>query len=303
MNLRSKPVQGAMAALGSLTLLAIAGSAHAQNTATDAKIRDSQTAPSNLGAQSTPRQKSTRNKKASKTPRLKSPRIAPPRPRLKPEKPAPTRPQKTLNIPRPQTKPSPPQNVPQPPPVPTTPIFKACSSLPKGLVIGFKPLAPIQTENGCGTMKPLRLETLKQSQTVSISPAATTNCRLTAQLSRWIKHSLQPMAIKLFGSPVAKLFNVASYACRSRNNRPNARLSEHAFANALDIAALQLASGRIINVKKHWHSDSRESRFLYVIHKQACRYFGTVLGPDSDAAHHDHFHLDMAKRRRNNYCR
>lgn len=44
-------------------------------------------------------------------------------------------------------------------------------------------------------------------------------------------------------------------------------------------------------------------RFLKRVHSEACQYFGTVLGPEANEAHRDHFHFDMAPRRRSNYCR
>lgn len=42
--------------------------------------------------------------------------------------------------------------------------------------------------------------------------------------------------------------------------------------------------------------------FLREIHASACRYFGTVLGPEANNAHRNHFHLDMADRPRGNFC-
>ncbi|MEL6372361.1 MAG: extensin family protein [Pseudomonadota bacterium] len=45
------------------------------------------------------------------------------------------------------------------------------------------------------------------------------------------------------------------------------------------------------------------SRFLNDVHANACAIFGTVLGPESNDAHRNHFHFDMAPRRRSNYCR
>ncbi|MEL6420933.1 MAG: extensin family protein [Pseudomonadota bacterium] len=48
---------------------------------------------------------------------------------------------------------------------------------------------------------------------------------------------------------------------------------------------------------------SAESRFLKRIHREACEVFGTVLGPEANDAHRDHFHLDTAPRRRRAYCR
>lgn len=42
--------------------------------------------------------------------------------------------------------------------------------------------------------------------------------------------------------------------------------------------------------------------FLRQIHAEACKYFGTVLGPESNEAHRDHFHIDMAPRATGNFC-
>ena len=43
-------------------------------------------------------------------------------------------------------------------------------------------------------------------------------------------------------------------------------------------------------------------RFLRDIHTAACKRFGTVLGPEANEAHRNHFHLDMAKRRYGSFC-
>jgi len=44
-----------------------------------------------------------------------------------------------------------------------------------------------------------------------------------------------------------------------------------------------------------------KSLFLRSVHAGACGIFGTVLGPESNAAHRDHFHFDGAERRKS-YC-
>jgi len=46
----------------------------------------------------------------------------------------------------------------------------------------------------------------------------------------------------------------------------------------------------------------REAQFVTFLHEDACRRFGTVLGPDANAAHKNHFHLDMKKRRHSSFC-
>ena len=64
--------------------------------------------------------------------------------------------------------------------------------------------------------------------------------------------------------------------------------------------AFVLADGRRISVLSDWNASPREREFLRVIHKSACKRFGTVLGPDYNRAHHDHFHLEYGK---GSYCR
>jgi hypothetical protein len=45
-----------------------------------------------------------------------------------------------------------------------------------------------------------------------------------------------------------------------------------------------------------------EAAFLRRLHRGACGPFGTVLGPEANEAHRDHFHLDLAPRRRSAFC-
>ncbi|MEG6509549.1 extensin family protein [Methyloligella sp. 2.7D] len=48
-------------------------------------------------------------------------------------------------------------------------------------------------------------------------------------------------------------------------------------------------------------SETSKGQFMRAIHKGACAYFGTVLGPEANAAHKSHFHLDGIDRA-SNYC-
>ena len=47
---------------------------------------------------------------------------------------------------------------------------------------------------------------------------------------------------------------------------------------------------------------SPEMVFLRRLHKGACGTFGTVLGPDANEAHRNHFHFDLAARKRSAFC-
>lgn len=168
------------------------------------------------------------------------------------------------------------------------------------LGITIKPLAPIQ-KGRCGNPAAILLPTIG---TVTIRPAATLSCPMVASLQRWFTQSVQPLAQKHFGKKVQKIRNVSSYVCRNRYGDTTTRISEHAYANALDIAAFELQGGEKITILKDWdNAEGEKSAFLHALHSSACKLFGTVLGPNANAAHKDHFHLDRAPRKRSNYCR
>jgi hypothetical protein len=104
---------------------------------------------------------------------------------------------------------------------------------------------------------------------------------------------LQPTATARLGSPIAKIRLMGSYSCRRRYNAPDKRISQHARAKALDIAAFQTADGQVITVLEDWPGDGERAAFLRDIHTGACQIFDTVLGPRANAAHANHFHFDI----------
>ena len=87
------------------------------------------------------------------------------------------------------------------------------------------------------------------------------------------------------------------------NHVSGARLSEHGYANALDISRFTLESGEVITVKGGWYGTERERGFLRTVHNGACENFTTVLGPNYDANHRDHFHMDLARHGRDGLMR
>ena len=138
---------------------------------------------------------------------------------------------------------------------------------------------------------------------VAIEPKATLACPLITAVDRWLVDDVQPAAVAWFGEPVVEIRQLSSYACRSMNSQPGARTSEHAYGNALDIAAYRFASGREVTVKDGWRGRPEERGFLRQIHAAACERFSTVLGPGADAFHYDHFHLDLARRSSKSVCK
>jgi len=153
-----------------------------------------------------------------------------------------------------------------------------------------EPIPDNPPKQGCGWQNSVRM-TAAAGVHAAFDKAT---CETAAALALWLAHDVQPLAQELFGQRVTSLHSLGSYACR--NIVGNALLkdirSEHALANALDISGFTLAGGRQISVLQHWKGSGAEGRFLRAVHERACRYFHVVLGPDYNAAHQNHFHLD-----------
>jgi hypothetical protein len=132
--------------------------------------------------------------------------------------------------------------------------------------------------------------------TVTVTPNATLACPMVSALDQWIATSVQPSAMRWFGQPVAEIKQISAYSCRGMNGNPRARISEHAFGNALDIASFTLADGRRITVKDGWRGPPEEQGFLRDVQGSACERFTTVLAPGSNVFHYDHIHVDLMRR-------
>src|SRR3954451_12130662 len=131
---------------------------------------------------------------------------------------------------------------------------------------------------------------------VSMKPAATLACPIVSALDRWLSDSVQPAAMRWFGARVVEIKQISAYSCRGMNGNPHAHISEHAFGNALDIAAFTLADGRRITVKDGWRGMPEEQGFLRDVQGAACQQFNTVLAPGSNVYHYDHIHVDLMRR-------
>lgn len=172
-----------------------------------------------------------------------------------------------------------------------------CTEALRGLKLEFEPVAPIRN-GACGAPAPIKLKGMAADPPVEIRPAATMTCPMAAALDRWLVTVVQPRAKELLHAAVVRIHNVASYDCRHRNNDPLQRISFHAYAEAIDIAGFTTAKGERIDIFEHWPLDDPRGRFLKDIHQGACQIFGTVLGPEANEAHKNHFHFDLASRRK-----
>lgn len=131
---------------------------------------------------------------------------------------------------------------------------------------------------------------------VTIKPTATLACPIVSELDRWLADTVQPSAMRWFGVRVAEIKQISAYSCRGMNGNPHSHISEHAFGNALDIAAFVLADGRRVTVKDGWRGMPEEQGFLRDVQSGACAHFTTVLAPGSNVYHYDHIHVDLMRR-------
>jgi len=157
-------------------------------------------------------------------------------------------------------------------------------------------IEPIVGNSGCGVTNPVRLRVVHG---IPLTVPATINCTTAQAVSQWVLDAEQ--IIGNTGGGMANLRVVASYACRTRNSQRGARISEHALGNAIDIAGIGLQNGSELSVLNNWRG--QYSAIMTRLHESACGTFGTVLGPNSDRFHSDHFHFDVAAYRSGSYCR
>jgi hypothetical protein len=152
---------------------------------------------------------------------------------------------------------------------------------------------PIIGPGLCGANDLVRLKAIRlDGHLVALHPPAQVRCPLARVLTDWVQGNVAP-ALEMTGLQLAGLGVATSYDCRTRNGATDAKLSEHATGNAIDLSELTLASGKPVVL-----TDMSASKALREeLAQSACRRFTTVLGPGSDSYHENHVHLDLLQRR------
>lgn len=169
----------------------------------------------------------------------------------------------------------------------------ACRARLEQLGAVFAEHPPIDEPQGCSAPYPVAVSQLPGG--VRLRPEAVLTCAMAEATARFVRDHAAPLAQREFGSRLVAVDQVSSYVCRPRGGTE--KLSEHAFANALDWGSLELADGTRIEVQAHRRVEPRRARLIAALREAACGPFTTVLGPGSDADHADHFHFDLAERR------
>lgn len=148
----------------------------------------------------------------------------------------------------------------------------------------------------CGIDRPVLLH--EPLPGIQIPGGAPMRCDTARQLAHWLRDFVRPASALLPGQPrLTALEPGSTYQCRATVGNDSAKLSEHAFGNAFDIAAFGFQDGSRIAVAPRADSGDLPEAFQRAVRGAACLYFTTVLGPGANAAHDNHLHLDIKARR------
>ncbi|WP_424436266.1 extensin family protein [Planktotalea sp.] len=146
-------------------------------------------------------------------------------------------------------------------------------------------MSDLVVDDNCGIEGRVTLRRVGQSE---IDPLET-SCATALRLAMWEEHGIQPIAQDMFGARVKQIRHVGSYNCRRIAGTD--RMSTHSTADAIDIIGFDLTDSTRIRLLRDWDDDDDKARFLRLVRDTSCDWFGTTLGPDYNAAHADHFHL------------
>ncbi len=172
----------------------------------------------------------------------------------------------------------------------------ACPAVLSKMIIAE--IVPEISDNQCGERSPLKVKSIAG---ISFTSEAILNCRMATSLAGWIEET-KKSAKTILKDELVSINNSTSYDCRKRRGAGQSKISEHAFANALDIIGFEFKETEPVSVLNHWVSEKEENSdevsdekelFLTAARNSACSHFTTVLSPDTNAAHKDHFHFDL----------
>jgi hypothetical protein len=159
-----------------------------------------------------------------------------------------------------------------------------------------RPVEEISGPGICGLTHPFKVAALLDGQ-VMLDGDYILDCPMIAALNAWVRDVVEPAAQTHFNERAVEITTFGTYSCRGINGEFGARLSEHAFGNAIDVSGFRLQDGRSIVIARDWtRGDPQSQAFLRDVDNGACGDFTTVLGPGYNFLHYNHFHLDLAMR-------
>lgn len=169
----------------------------------------------------------------------------------------------------------------------------ACPALISGRIVGE--MIPPLSEGTCGQQSPIAVDAIAlNGRQIALPGRPVTSCAVATALADWAE-DVDAYADAALGTRIESLATGPGYQCRLRNGADTGFVSEHGLGNAVDISAITMADGRSITILDDWETRaaSEEGQFLSFAHSSACTGFTTVLGPEANADHEDHFHFDL----------
>jgi hypothetical protein len=188
-----------------------------------------------------------------------------------------------------------------PPPVAHSAADSQCLATLGQSGASFEPLPDRYLGDGCSNLGTVQMHALARDDgRLDVTNIGPVTCPVSAAFAAWARFGVDRAAQQIYGQRLASIQTMGSYSCR--NVAGTSRRSGHASAAANDVGGFVLEDGTRISVADGWNGDSRAREFLRTVQRSACRRFGTVLGPDYNAAHHDHLHVEGVIEG-NSYCR
>ena len=168
--------------------------------------------------------------------------------------------------------------------------FPACVNAVEAAGLEVEPHTITSTERDCGMEQGLRLERGRYVY----GSGVTMSCPMMAALAQWEIHVVRPAALNHLDTDVSRVVHFGTYSCRNVNGALQGRRSAHATGRALDVGGFTLADGRQVSVLNDWGTGTDKAAFLEAVRDQSCEIFSTVLSPDYNTNHADHFHFERS---------
>jgi hypothetical protein len=160
----------------------------------------------------------------------------------------------------------------------------------------FEVIEPVgEDEAHCGADRAIALSSVVG---IAVKPIVTVRCGMALAFAEWAQKVVAPMAKLYLDDEPTVIGTSGSYTCRFRRGGRNlAAFSQHAFANAIDVASISFKEREPLQIRLPDENAEGDRLFQAAIRGGGCAFFTTVLGPMTNAAHADHLHFDMAERR------
>ncbi len=172
----------------------------------------------------------------------------------------------------------------------------ACEATLRSLNVKFELENAIEETDGCGYPRPLSINSLMGGIKIKSNTDIKLRCETALSFVRWISQVVTPSAKLHLDTSPATIYLSTTYKCRHRNGKPEAKISEHAYANAIDFLGIDFDNGESMMVMIRKGDSDAMRAFQASIRGGSCAYFTTVIGPMTNNYHSDHFHLDLAQR-------